>query len=132
MCSPLRRPVQPRPDPRSRLVLPHLEYAAGGLDPGPHAPPGDEGVGECGIREVDRNRVIQNAASAGRCESPTVRAAVRVQPIGDLGVPLAETSRRNADPERTRKRRSARVVIVRGLPGILCSLLVLAKSDTVA
>ena len=63
----------------------------------------DEGVGEGRVREVDRDRVIQNAASAGGCKSPTVRAAVRVQPIGDLGVPLAEASRRNADPDAHRE-----------------------------
>jgi hypothetical protein len=39
-------PMQPRPDPRRRLVLAHLEYPADRLDLGPHAPPGDEGAGE--------------------------------------------------------------------------------------
>ena len=44
--SSLWRPMQPRPDPRRRLVLPHLEHAAGRLRPAPHAPPSDKGSGE--------------------------------------------------------------------------------------
>jgi len=44
-----RRPVQPRPDPRRRLVLAHLEHAAGRLDLGLDAPPGDKGTGNVEI-----------------------------------------------------------------------------------
>ena len=51
--------MQPRPDPRSRLVLAHLEHAAGRLDLGPHAPPGDEGARERCIREIERDRVVE-------------------------------------------------------------------------
>ena len=50
--------MQPRPDPRCRLMLAHLEHSPGRFDLGPHAPPGDEGAG-------DRDRVIQNSAGAG-------------------------------------------------------------------
>ena len=37
-----RRPMQSRSNPRRWLIIAHLEYAAGGLDLGPRAPPRDE------------------------------------------------------------------------------------------
>jgi len=41
--SSLARPVQPRPDPRSRLILARLEHAPDRLDFGTREPPGYEG-----------------------------------------------------------------------------------------
>ena len=79
----------------------HLDYAAGRLDPGPCAPPGDKGGGEHRLREIDRNRVIAHAANSRRRDRPAIHAAIRVQPIGNFGVALAETSRRNASRIRT-------------------------------
>jgi Domain of unknown function (DUF4168) len=43
--------MQPRADPRCRLILAHMEYAASRFDLGAGAPPRDEGAGERGIRE---------------------------------------------------------------------------------
>jgi hypothetical protein len=57
--------MQPRPNPRRRLIFAHLEHTPGGLDLGPDAPPGDERTGECGVREVDRDCVVQDAPDAG-------------------------------------------------------------------
>jgi hypothetical protein len=48
-------------DPRLWLVLAHLEHAAGDLDLRPDAPPRCERAREGGIREVDREGVIQQA-----------------------------------------------------------------------
>jgi hypothetical protein len=56
--------MEPRPDPQRWLVLAHLEHAPGGLDLGPDAPPGDEGGGEGGVCEVDRDCVVQDAPGA--------------------------------------------------------------------
>jgi hypothetical protein len=95
--------MQPCPDPRRRLILAHLEHTTGGLRSGPNAPPRDEGAGERGIREVDRYRVIQYPARPRRRHHPTISAAVLVQPIGDLRVPLAETAWRDADPDADRE-----------------------------
>jgi len=61
----------PAPIRGGRLVVAHLEHAPGRLDLRPCAPPGDKGAGERGIREIDRNRVIQN---------PRVPEAVMAQP----------------------------------------------------
>jgi hypothetical protein len=125
---PSRRPMQPCPDPLHRLVLSHLECAPGDLDLGPDAPPGDEGVGKGSVREIDRNGVVQNAAGAGGRDGPTLGAAILVQPVRDLGVPLTETARRNTNPDAHRKRRSTAVIISRGLPGISCSSFVQGKT----
>src|SRR5690348_137000 len=89
--------MQPRPDPR--LVFTHSEYAAGRLDLGPYTPSIDEGAGERGIREVDRDRVVEHATSAGGCDRPTVGTAIFIQPSGDLSVALAETAGRNSKPD---------------------------------
>ena len=56
-----RRSVQPSTHPRLRLIPAHLEYASGGLDFRPDAPPGNECAREGGISKVDRDRVIQHA-----------------------------------------------------------------------
>src|SRR5262249_4637151 len=95
--------MQPRPDPRRRLVLAHLIHSAGRLDLGPRAPSSDKGTGERRIREVDRDGVIEHATSAGGCDSPTVRAPVRVEPGGYLSVALAETGGRDANPDTHRE-----------------------------
>jgi len=106
-------PVRGRP--RRRLVLPHPEDASRGFHPGADAPPGDESVSERRISEVDRQGIIQHAACSRRRHSPAVGAAILVEPDGNLGMPLAETGWRNADPDADGKRRSPFVVISRGL-----------------
>jgi hypothetical protein len=94
--------VPSRPDPRRRLVLADLEYPASRLESwrtrarrmpsrGSHR------------RSRYRDRIIQNATGAGGRESPTVGAAICVQPIGNLGLPLSETARRNAHPNADRE-----------------------------
>jgi len=54
-----RRPVQPRPDPRHRLVLSHPERSFGGLDLVADAPARDKRAGERWIGEVDRDRIVR-------------------------------------------------------------------------
>jgi len=54
--------MQPGSDPRLRLILAHLKQASSRLDLSPDAPPRDKGVREGGVREVDRDGVIQHAA----------------------------------------------------------------------
>jgi hypothetical protein len=60
------RSVQARPNPRRRLILPHLEHAPGRLDTAPDAPPGDEGARERCIGEIDGDRIIQHPAHSRR------------------------------------------------------------------
>src|SRR5215472_11877 len=48
--------------PRRRLVLAHLEHATGRLGFRPDAPPCDEGARERRIREIERDRVVQQLA----------------------------------------------------------------------
>jgi len=48
--------------PRCRLILVDMEYAPSGLRLGPYAPPSDEGTGERGIREIDRDRGVNTHA----------------------------------------------------------------------
>ena len=54
--------MQPRSDPRLRLILPDLEHASGRLDLRPDAPPGNERAREGWIGEVDRESVAQHPA----------------------------------------------------------------------
>ena len=58
-------------------------------------------------------------------------AAILVKPGGHLCVPLAEPLGGTPMRMRTGKRRSAGVIIPRGLPGILCSLSVLCTMPPV-
>ena len=111
--------MEPRPDPWLRFILAHLEHTSCRLDLGPDAPAGDKRARERGIGEVDRDGVIQHAARSRRRHRPSVRAAVLVEPGGDLRVPLTETRGGTATLMRTGKRRSAAVIISRGLPGIM-------------
>jgi len=55
-----RRPMQPRPNPRRRLILTDPEHAASRLDLGPHTPPRHEGACECRICEIERDRVVEH------------------------------------------------------------------------
>ena len=80
--------MQARPNPRRRLVLAHLEYATGRLDLGPGAPSGDEGSGKRRIREVDRDRVIQNATGA-----PAAWLALRTNYGHRIGIELHFSNR---------------------------------------
>lgn len=76
---------------------------AGRLALGAGAPARDEFAREGRIGEVDRDRITQNATGAAGRESPTVGAAICVQPIANLGLPLSETARRNAYPNADRE-----------------------------
>jgi len=75
-CPASRRPVQPRPDPRRRLVLAHLEYAAGRLDLGPCAPAGDEGTG---------NVEIGGPGIFAKCQVVTADRASQIDPLRTSG-----------------------------------------------
>ena len=92
-----RRPVQPCPNPRLRLILPNLEDPARGFGPCPNTPPGNKRAREGGIREIDRESVIQHAPRPRRRYCPPRRAAILVEPGGYLCVALAESRWRNGD-----------------------------------
>ena len=83
-----RRPVQPCPDPRRRLILAHLEHAAGRLGLGRHAPPGHKGAGERRIREMNRDRVVQHPAHSRRRHRPAI-GAVAVDGWGTIPFALS-------------------------------------------
>ena len=69
------RPVQSGFDPRRRLVVAHTEYAVLGLNSRPGAPAGDEGAGERGLEEIDRDSIVQHAAHPGWGDGPAIGAA---------------------------------------------------------
>ena len=54
----LRRPMQPRPDPRYRIIIAHLKHAASRLNPVPGAPPRHKRAGQRRIQEIDRSGVV--------------------------------------------------------------------------
>src|SRR5216683_5990030 len=94
-----RRPVHARPGSRRRLISPHPKHPLGCLDLVTGTPPGNEGARQRGIEEVNRHRVVENPAHPRRRYGPSVSAAVLVQPSGYLGITLAKTAGRNADPD---------------------------------
>src|SRR6516225_4064202 len=91
--------MQPGSNPSLRLILAHLEHPTGRLDLSPDAPPGNKGSSERRISKVDREGVVQRPAGSRGRHSPTVRAAVLVEPIGHLRVPLPETFWWYGDPD---------------------------------
>src|SRR6516162_1353612 len=62
------------PTPRCWLILADMEYAPSGVRLGPYAPPSDEGTGERGIREIDRDRGVQHPCT------PDHGIALRTEP----------------------------------------------------
>src|SRR6266481_9357950 len=91
--------MQPFSDPRQWFIISDLKHTAGRLDSVTDAPPGEEGVRQRGIEEVDRHRVVENPAHPRRRHRPAVSAAVLVQPSGYLGIALTKTPWWNADPD---------------------------------
>src|SRR6516225_1085073 len=91
--------MQPGSNPSLRLILAHLEHPTGRLDLSPDAPPGNKGSSERRISKVDREGVVQRPAGSRGRHSPTVRAAVLVEPIGHLRVPLPGTFWWYGDPD---------------------------------
>jgi hypothetical protein len=88
---PSRRPVQPCPDPRSRLIVAHLKHTAGRLYFVAGAPAGHEGAREGRVEEVDRESVPQRAAHPRRRQRPAICAAIRVEPRPHLIEPAAKS-----------------------------------------
>src|SRR2546423_15295790 len=87
------------PDARFWLIVAHFEHAAIRLRPGPGAPSVNKSAGERGVQKIERDGVIQHAAHTGRRHRPSVRAVIRVEPSGHLGITLPEAARWNADPD---------------------------------
>ena len=58
-------------------------------------------LGEFGVPAAGmyRESVIQHATGSRGGHRPAVRAAVLIEPSGDVRAPLAETARRNRDPD---------------------------------
>jgi hypothetical protein len=110
--------VHRRTDSWHRLILPHLENAFGSFHPGADARPGDEGVSERRIGEVDRQGIVEHVASSrGVIAQPSApqfsssQAVIWVcrwpRPSGGTSILI-----------RTGKRRSADVIMSRWLPGM--------------
>jgi hypothetical protein len=59
----------------------------------------DKRTGQCGVEEVDRNRVVEHAARPRRRHGPPVRGAVLIKPSGHSSVLSAETFRRDGDAD---------------------------------
>src|SRR5216683_4750218 len=95
--------MQPRPNPRRRLIVPYPEHALRGLDPVPGAPPGHEGARESRVEEVDRQGVIQHAAYPRRRQRPAICATIPVEPCSHLIEPTAKSLGGNADPDADRE-----------------------------
>ena len=119
--SALTAPVQPRPDPRCRLILPDPEHTAGRLDLGP-------------LASVASAKWIEIASF----RTPRVPAGVRAQPSAPQFASSQSVTWEYRCPRppgrtlilmRTGKRRSAAVMISRGLPGISRSLFVLREAN---
>jgi hypothetical protein len=87
--------MQPRPNPRRRLILSHPEHPSGALDLGAGAPPRDEWARECRIGEIDRGKPGSRESSGQtdwRHTTLTVAGAARpgvacVCPA-DTGIPV--------------------------------------------
>jgi hypothetical protein len=118
-------PMRLRTPTRYRLILADVKYAPGRLDFGPGAPASNKCARKRGIREIDRNGVVQHTAHSGGCHRPADGAAVLIEP-GVISVcRLPKPPGGTPILIRTGKRRSAIVTISRGLPGtsmfLVCS-----------
>jgi hypothetical protein len=96
-------PVRRCSDARPGFIVSHFERAAIRLRSGPGAPTDDERARECGIGKVDRDGVVKHPAHARWRHRPAIRAAILVQPGGDLSMAAPETLRRYCDPDAHRK-----------------------------
>ena len=63
----------PCPDPRRRLILAHLEYAASRFGLGDRAPPRNKGAGEAHVRDVDGDRLTEHPSRPREVSSPSRR-----------------------------------------------------------
>ena len=105
-----RRPVQPCPDPRRRLIPPHLEHAAGRLGTTADAPPHRERARERCIREIEGDRVVEHAplSSSSHRRSRPRRLGNRCNPrYSSMRWSEKEDIARGA-PDETNSRNSAR------------------------
>ena len=98
-----RRPVQRGSYPWRRIILPHLENTPSSLDTVSGTPSGDEGARQGAIRQIDREGVIQHPARARRRHSPSVRAAIFVEPCLDPVESVSQPVRWDADADAHRK-----------------------------
>src|ERR1700732_2295658 len=95
--------MQPRSDPRRRLILAHPKRPFGGLDLVADAPARDKSARECRIGEVDRDRIVEHPSCPRWRHRPAVGTAVLVKPGCHSSVLLAETAWRNGDADANRK-----------------------------
>src|SRR5580693_3915893 len=84
-----RRSVQARCGPRRRLIRPYPKHTLCSLDFVTGTPPRNESAREGSVEEIDRHRIVEHPAHAGRCHCPAIGAAVLVQPRGHFGIALA-------------------------------------------
>src|SRR6266851_3543571 len=94
-----RRPMQPRPSPGGRLIVPDPEHALRSFDLVTGAPAGHEGTRDGRVEEVDRQGVIQHAAHPRGGQSPAICATICVEPRPHLIKPSAKSFEGNTYPD---------------------------------
>src|SRR4051794_19019346 len=82
-----------------RIVLTDDEGALDNLGQALAAPARDETRRNCGVSEVDCDRVIRDAAKASRRDHPAIRPSILIELGVNAVEPSAETSCRNRDPD---------------------------------
>ena len=83
-----------------RLVLPHSEQSIEHFDSMRVAPPGHKSARDLDIREVDGDRIVDDAVKARWRDRPAVRTSILIEPFMDLSEPGSETAigERQLDP----------------------------------
>ena len=89
--------------PSRRRILAHAERPFAHLNLRPGAPSRYESRGRGGVEKVDRDRIVDDSAQAGRCHRPAVSAAVLVKPSVHLGKPRAKAALGDAELDPTRE-----------------------------
>jgi hypothetical protein len=73
------------PQPALRFILAHLQHASSCLDLSRDGPPDDKCARQRGIREIDRQGIIEHPrVPEGVMAHPPVRTAILVDPGGRL------------------------------------------------
>jgi hypothetical protein len=62
-----------------------------------------QGTRQGGVKEIDRDGVIQRAAHAGRRYCPPVGTTIPIEPSRDFRMPLTKPARGNANPDPNRE-----------------------------
>ena len=91
--------MQARSDPGCRFVVADPIHPIHNLDLLRRAPTGDECVGERNTGEIERQRIVDDAARAVWGRGPTIGTTVRVEPCEYLIEATAQSFRWHRDPD---------------------------------